>query len=90
MIFYSAWIFFAGAVRALRATTLDMMVLVAVGSHTCWGTDCPALGVGTGWLYSVVVTLTGGGEVVYEAAKTPRRRANGWPTARRSGWSWSR
>jgi len=55
VIFYSAWIFFDGAVRALRAKTLDMMVLVAVG-------------VGTGWLYSVGVTLTGGGEVFYEAA----------------------
>jgi Cu2+-exporting ATPase len=55
VIFYSAWIFFDGAWRALRAKTLDMMVLVAVG-------------VGTGWLYSVVVTLTGGGEVFYEAA----------------------
>ena len=32
-----------------------MMVLVAVA-------------VGTGWLYSVGVTLTGGGEVFYEAA----------------------
>lgn len=55
VIFYSAWIFFDGAYRALRARTLDMMVLVAVG-------------VGTGWLYSVGVTLTGGGEVFYEAA----------------------
>ncbi len=55
VIFYSAWIFFDGAVRALRARTLDMMVLVAVG-------------VGAGWLYSLVVTLTGGGEVFYEAA----------------------
>jgi Cu2+-exporting ATPase len=55
VIFYSAWIFFDGAYRALRARTLDMMVLVAVG-------------VGTGWLYSVVITLTGGGEVFYEAA----------------------
>ena len=27
-----------------------------------------AVGVGTGWLYSVVVTLTGGGQVFYEAA----------------------
>jgi len=52
---YSAWIFFDGAYRALRARTLDMMVLVAVA-------------VGTGWLYSLVVTLTGGGEVFYEAA----------------------
>ena len=55
VIFYSAWIFFDGAYRALRAKTLDMMVLVAVA-------------VGTGWLYSLVVTLTGGGEVFYEAA----------------------
>src|SRR4029450_2248328 len=55
VIFCSCWIFFDGAVRALRARTLDMMVLVAVA-------------VGAGWLYSVVVTLTGGGEVFYEAA----------------------
>jgi P-type Cu2+ transporter len=54
VIFYSAWIFFDGAVRALRARTLDMMVLVAVA-------------IGSGWLYSVYVTLTGGGEVFYEA-----------------------
>ncbi|MFR9732042.1 heavy metal translocating P-type ATPase [Saccharopolyspora sp. MS10] len=55
VIFYSCWIFFAGAVRALRARTLDMMVLVAVA-------------VGSGWLYSLVITLSGGGEVFYEAA----------------------
>ncbi|WP_433249515.1 heavy metal translocating P-type ATPase [Streptosporangium sp. CA-135522] len=55
VIFYSCRIFFTGAVRALRAGTLDMMVLVAVA-------------VGAGWLYSVVVTFTGGGEVFYEAA----------------------
>ncbi|WEO76047.1 heavy metal translocating P-type ATPase [Cryobacterium sp. SO2] len=55
VIFYAAWIFFDGAFRALRARTLDMMVLVAVG-------------VGSGWLYSVIVTLTGGGEVFFEAA----------------------
>jgi Cu2+-exporting ATPase len=54
VIFYSAWIFFAGAVRALRQRTLDMMVLVAVA-------------IGSGWIYSVVVTLTGGGDVFYEA-----------------------
>ncbi|MBI4939370.1 MAG: copper-translocating P-type ATPase, partial [Actinobacteria bacterium] len=42
-------------VRALRARTLDMMVLVAVA-------------VGAGWLYSLGVTLTGGGDVFYEAA----------------------
>jgi len=55
VVFYSGWIFFDGAFRALRARTLDMMVLVAVG-------------VGAGWGYSVVVTLTGGGEVFFEAA----------------------
>ena len=55
VIFYSAWIFFDGAWRALRARTLDMMVLVAVA-------------VGSGWLYSVYVTATGGGDVFYEAA----------------------
>jgi Cu2+-exporting ATPase len=52
---YSGWIFFDGAYRALRARTLDMMVLVAVA-------------IGAGWLYSLGVTLTGGGEVFYEAA----------------------
>jgi len=55
VILYSCSIFFSGAVAALRARTLDMMVLVAVA-------------VGAGWLYSVWVTLTGGGEVFYEAA----------------------
>ncbi len=55
VIFYSSWIFFDGAWRALRAGTLDMMVLVSVA-------------IGTGWLYSVYVTFTGGGEVFYEAA----------------------
>ena len=55
VIFYAAWIFFDGAWRALRARTLDMMVLVAVA-------------VGAGWLYSFGVTVTGGGEVFYEAA----------------------
>src|SRR6187399_1901103 len=46
VILYSCSVFFGGAVRALRARTLDMMVLVAVA-------------VGAGWLYSLVVTLTG-------------------------------
>ncbi len=55
VVFWAGWIFFDGAARALRARRLDMMVLVAVG-------------VGAGWLYSLVVTLTGGGEVFYEAA----------------------
>jgi Cu2+-exporting ATPase len=55
VVFYSAWIFFAGAWTALRNRTLDMMVLVAVA-------------VGAGWLYSLGVTLSGGGDVFYEAA----------------------
>ncbi|GAB2857032.1 heavy metal translocating P-type ATPase [Nocardioides pacificus] len=55
VVFYSGWIFFDGAYRALKARTLDMMVLVAVA-------------IGAGWLYSLAVTLTGEGEVFYEAA----------------------
>ncbi|UGT45320.1 heavy metal translocating P-type ATPase [Nocardia yamanashiensis] len=55
VIFYSSSIFFTGAVQALKARTLDMMVLVAVG-------------IGAGWLYSLAITLTGGGEVFYEAS----------------------
>ncbi|AHH16716.1 putative cation-transporting ATPase [Nocardia nova SH22a] len=55
VIGYSSVIFFTGAWRALRARTLDMMVLVAVA-------------IGAGWLYSLVITLSGGGEVFYEAS----------------------
>jgi len=55
VVLWASAIFFDGAIRALRARTLDMMVLVAVA-------------IGAGWVYSVVVTLTGGGEVFYEAA----------------------
>ncbi len=55
VVFYSSAIFFRGAVRALRARTLDMMVLVAVA-------------IGAGWLYSVAVTFWIDGEVFYEAA----------------------
>jgi P-type Cu2+ transporter len=55
VIVYSSRIFFEGAIRALRARTLDMMVLVAVA-------------IGAGWTYSVVVSLTGGGDVFYEAS----------------------
>ena len=55
VVFWASWIFFAGAGAALRRRTLDMMVLVAVA-------------IGAGWLYSVVITLGGGGEVFYEAA----------------------
>jgi P-type Cu2+ transporter len=55
VVAYSAWIFFDGALRAIRARTLDMMVLVAVA-------------IAAGWLYSVIVTLRGGGDVFYEAS----------------------
>ena len=55
VIFDSSWIFFHGAYLALRAKTLDMMVLVAVA-------------IGTGWLYSVAATFFIEGEVFYEAA----------------------
>ena len=69
VIGYSAWIFFDGADRALRARTLDMMVLVAVA-------------VGAGWLYSLAVTLTGGGDMFYEAA-TCWPRSCCWATGSR-------
>ena len=55
VIAYSCWVFFGGAVSALRARTLDMNVLVAIA-------------VASGWLYSVAVTLRGGGDVFYEAS----------------------
>jgi Cu2+-exporting ATPase len=55
VIFYSSWIFFRGAYVALRAKTLDMMVLVAVA-------------IGTGWIYSVAATFWIEGDVFYEAA----------------------
>lgn len=55
VLLYASSIFFTGAVRALRARTLDMMVLVAVA-------------IGTGWLYSVAATFFIEGEVFYEAA----------------------
>ncbi len=52
---YSSWIFFRGAYHALKAGTLDMMVLVAVA-------------IGTGWVYSVAATFWIEGDVFYEAA----------------------
>ncbi|MCE3267557.1 MAG: ATPase [Solirubrobacterales bacterium] len=55
IVLYASSIFFSGALRALRARTLDMMVLVAVA-------------IGTGWLYSVAATFWIEGEVFYEAA----------------------
>jgi P-type Cu2+ transporter len=55
VVFYSSWIFFRGAYLALKAKTLDMMVLVAVA-------------IGTGWIYSVAATFWIEGDVFYEAA----------------------
>ena len=55
VIFYSSSIFFAGAWKALRAKTLDMMVLVAVA-------------IGTAFVYSVAATFWIEGDVFYEAA----------------------
>jgi Cu2+-exporting ATPase len=55
VVLYASSIFFTGAVSALRARTLDMMVLVAVA-------------IGVGWLYSVAATFLIEGEVFYEAA----------------------
>ena len=58
ILLYTLVLFLLGLIMwlvSLRARTLDMMVLVAVA-------------VGAGWLYSFVVTLTGGGDVFYEAA----------------------
>src|SRR5215217_2409233 len=55
VVLYASSIFFTGALAALRARTLDMMVLVAVA-------------IGVGWLYSVAATFFIEGEVFYEAA----------------------
>ena len=55
VVFYSSTIFFRGAFYALKAKTLDMMVLVAVA-------------IGTGWIYSVAATFLISGDVFYEAA----------------------
>jgi Cu2+-exporting ATPase len=55
VVLWASSIFFTGAVAALRAKTLDMMVLVAVA-------------IGVGWLYSVAATFFIEGEVFYEAA----------------------
>ncbi|MGH2746051.1 MAG: heavy metal translocating P-type ATPase [Thermoleophilaceae bacterium] len=54
VVLYASSIFFTAALAALRARTLDMMVLVAVA-------------VGVGWLYSIAATFLIEGEVFYEA-----------------------
>ena len=55
IVLYASSIFFTGALAALRARTLDMMVLVAVA-------------IGTAWIYSVAATFFIAGDVFYEAA----------------------
>jgi P-type Cu2+ transporter len=55
IVFYASTIFFTGAVSALRARTLDMMVLVAVA-------------IGIGFAYSVAVTVGLSGDTFYDAA----------------------
>ena len=55
IVLYASSIFFTGAVAALRARTLDMMVLVAVA-------------IGTAWLYSIAATFFITGDVFYEAS----------------------
>jgi Cu2+-exporting ATPase len=55
VVLYASSVFFRGAAAALRARTLDMMVLVAVA-------------IGIGWLYSVAATFLIEGDVFYEAS----------------------
>jgi P-type Cu2+ transporter len=55
VVFYSSQLFFTGAYHALKAKTLDMMVLVAVA-------------IGTGFVYSVAATFWIKGDVFYEAS----------------------
>jgi Cu2+-exporting ATPase len=55
IVFYASTIFFTGAVAALRARTLDMMVLVATA-------------IGIGFAYSVAVTFGLSGDTFYDAA----------------------
>src|SRR5688572_555413 len=74
VVLYASSIFFTGAVAALRAKTLDMMVLVAVA-------------IGVGWVYSVAATFFIDGEVFYEAAGTlaTRVRLGHWFEMRARG-----
>jgi Cu2+-exporting ATPase len=87
-VFYSSAVFFKGAYYALKAKTLDMMVLVAVA-------------VGTAFVYSVAVTFLIEGEVFYEAAAFLaafvllghwfEMRARGARTTRSArSWTWRR
>lgn len=55
VVFYSGWMFMAGAVRALKSRTLDMSVLIATG-------------VLAAYLASIYLSFTPGSPVYYEAA----------------------
>ena len=55
IVFWAGSIFISGAYYALKSRRLDMSVLIATG-------------VGAAYLFSVVLTLTGGAETFYEAA----------------------
>jgi len=55
VFFYSGWIFLYSTYKALRAKTLNMAVLIAVG-------------ITAAYAFSVVLTLAGSGESFYEAA----------------------
>jgi Cu2+-exporting ATPase len=54
-VWWSGWIFIAGAVRSLRHRSLNMSVLIATGVLAAWG-------------FSLVITLGGLGETFFEAA----------------------
>ena len=55
VVFYSGWIFIAGAYQSLKRRMLNMSVLIATG-------------VLAAYLFSVLLTLIGSAEVFYEAA----------------------
>jgi Cu2+-exporting ATPase len=55
VVFWSGWIFLAGAASALRRRVLDMSVLIATGVIAAYG-------------FSVVITIGDLGETFYEAA----------------------
>jgi Cu2+-exporting ATPase len=55
VVWWSGWPFIGGAVTSLRHRALNMSVLIATGVLAAWG-------------FSVLITLTSGGETFYEAA----------------------
>ncbi|HKO23300.1 MAG TPA: copper-translocating P-type ATPase, partial [Chloroflexota bacterium] len=55
VVWWSGWPFIGGAVTSLHHRALNMSVLIATGVLAAWG-------------FSVLITLTSGGETFYEAA----------------------